>query len=207
MADGVDVCSGFGDWMEVTDEICRDASTKLLGVTIAEGTDSDSGYFLNNSQQSTFPYPHFCFYDSDTSGFRFNPLESTSTTMTGRKVCLRSRFFNGTENSDSASGQGCMGDSQPIEDFNDCLNATVVLDGGSRCLLEEVEDARGETHPQPSITEKADKPKGCYRMALSVPNDQGPGCFGWNPITPTGAVTNSLPVCENFVPDAGKLST
>lgn len=194
MAEGVDTCTGNGHWLEMTDEICRDAADKLLGLTIHHDT---AGYFLNNSESDTLPHPQYCFYDGTASTLKFNALESHASSRTGRKVCLRARFINGTENADSAKGTGCNGDSQPILNYDECWRASIVFDGGAPSRILDFQENK--------TTAKTNRPHGCYRMSADYPAEGG--WLGFNPSAPTVAVTQSMPICENIVQDAGKVST
>lgn len=198
MADGADTCSGNGDWLYMSDEICRDASQKLLSYAVQH---ESAGYFLNNSQNATQPHPSACFYEPSVNPpMKYNPLASHATTRTGRKVCLRAHYINGTLNQNSDAGVGCLGDSQPILEYDACWAATIAFDGGAPCLIQEFKENRTN-----GDQEKPDKPHGCYRLAATLDPSASPGCFGFNPIAPTGSVTDSMPVCENIVPDAGKV--
>lgn len=189
MAEGENKCKGSGTFLEMTDAICQFASKRLLGHAV---TAESPGYFLNNSENSTLPHPKYCFIDSEVQAMHYNPLESTGESLTGRKVCLRATYINGSKETDSSSG--CADDAKPILDYDECWHASSCAGGGEVCRTPEFQENR--------TTALTDKPQGCFKNAIDHPTL--PGCWSYNPAKPTGAVTGATPVCENTISDANK---
>merc|ERR1719265_1728584 len=93
-------------------------------------------WMLNTHLVNPLPYPKGCFVNASETPEKvsFNPSESNTTgvTLTGRKICMRRLYTNGTANKDSdtactAAGSGYI----PINNFDACLHAMTCHKGGA----------------------------------------------------------------------------
>lgn len=177
MAEGTDVCTGSGfPQMVLYEGDCKLAAADL-SLTVAPNPD----FFLNSHEVNPLQYPHGCYFNTTTNLVSFNPTESNSTTIIGKKICMRTKYIEGTANTDPATG--CTGDAKPVTTETECWEATKCEMGGGACKLLDFLENRSVSIP--------DKPEGCYKDQI--------GCWGFNNATPAGAIVNGTPVCKNLV--------
>lgn len=189
MAEGTDSCTGSGGPEEILFEGDCDHASTVLGIPKAD--NSSGGYFLNNYIVNPLPYPKGCFVNTTTNKIHFNPEESNTTgvTLTGKKICVRNKYINGT--ADSNPDSGCSGDAVAILTYDDCWAAATCAAGGGACKLQAFKE-------NVTTYKQDDRPQGCFKDSL--------GCWGFNYIesSPTGTL-NGTSVCLNVVPDAQKV--
>lgn len=188
MAEGSDECTGSGSPQTIEYEGDCTHAASVLGFTKAPN------YFLNNYVTNPLTYPKGCFLNTSTKLIHFNPEESDTKGMTlsGKKICMRTIYINGTEHSDPSDG--CTGDAVSILNYDACWAASVCAAGGGACKLQPFKD---------NVTsyKRQDKPQGCFRDDI--------GCWGFNYLeTPAGGdIVNGTPVCKNVVSSGGGAST
>lgn len=179
MAEGSDDCSGSGSPQVIEYEGDCDHAASVLGVSKA------SNYFLQNYVTNPLLYPKGCFLNTSTNLVHFNPEESDTkgATLTGKKICMRTVYINGTKDTDPSDG--CTGDAKPILNYNACWAASVCAAGGGACKIQPFKD---------NVTsyKRNDKPQGCFKDVI--------GCWGFNYLEtlPSGNI-NGTPVCKNVV--------
>lgn len=181
MAEGADNCTGFGDPKEVFYKgDCMHASA-ALGISMAPK------FLLDTYEVDPLPYPRGCFLNTSTNLIHLNPeeLDSASGKLTGKKICMRNVYINGTKNVAQPS-TACIGDAAPILNFQECWAAALCAAGGMACKIQEFQDNVTSYKPQ-------DRPQGCFKDAI--------GCWGFNYLdeAPSGAI-NGTAVCKNSVP-------
>jgi len=183
MAEGVDACSGSGEPVMIREQIdCKTAGAKL-GLEIAE----EDHFFLNTYEVNPLPYPHGCFLNTTTNKVAYNPSESNGTAVTGKKICVRSKYISGTANTNpTGTPAGCTGDAKPITTVEACWEASKCAAGGDAPKLLDFLENRSTYKAQ-------DKPQGCFKDTV--------GYWGFNYLetAPTGPIVNGTAVCLNEV--------
>jgi len=207
MDEGTDECVGDHHPEEVNDPgMCEEAATRL-GLTkmsdTAECTASlasvpvESCNYWEQFTQTThklavLPVPKGCYHNVTTGKVYYNPTASNTTgvTLTGKKICKRSLYVNGTTDSQpTGDAAGCVEGTSPILNYDDCLAASLCTDGGGACKIEMFKD-------NVTTFNSSTRPMGCY-----VDFER---CWGFNHFiaeadTTWGAI-NGTPVCKEATP-------
>jgi len=180
MEEGANACKGSGHPEEILFEGDCDHAASVLGIKKADK------YFMNDYKVNPLPYPKGCFLNTSTHEMYFNPEESKleGVTLTGKKICMRTKYINGTANTNPDAG--CTGDSAAILKYDDCWAAALCAAGGGACKLQDFKD-------NVTTSKHDDQPQGCFKDAL--------GCWGFNykASTPSGTIKGT-PVCKNAAP-------
>jgi hypothetical protein len=186
MDEGANTCKGSGHPEEILSEGDCDHAASVLGIKKADN------YFMNDYKVNPLPFPKGCFLNTSTNEMYFNPEESKTegVTLTGKKICMRTVYINGTANTNPDAG--CTGDSAAILKYDDCWAAALCAAGGGACKLQDFQD-------NVTTSKHDDQPQGCFKDAL--------GCWGFNykGSTPSGTIKGT-PVCKNAAP-AGSAPT
>lgn len=186
MDEGSDACTGSGAPATVMYEGDCKRAAKELSLQVAE----DPNFFLDTHMVNPLPYPHGCYLNTTTNKVAFNPSESNDTSISGKKICMRSKYVDGTPNTNpTGDTPGCQGDAKPITTSEACWQAALCSAGGGACKLLDFAENRTNFTAE-------DKPQGCYK--------DGIGCWGFNNLktAPTGPIVNGTAVCFNEVPSA-----
>lgn len=179
MAEGSDECTGSGDPQVITWDADCDHAASVLGIPKA------TNYFLHNYVTNPLTYPKGCFLNTSTNLIHFNPEETDTKgmTLTGKKICMRTVYINGTEDTDPSDG--CTDDAVAILNYDACWAASVCSAGGGACKLQPFQD---------NVTsyKRQDRPQGCFKDDL--------GCWGFNYLEEApGGDINGTPVCRNVI--------
>lgn len=183
MAEGEDTCTGSDDLVTMTAEADCEHAANITGMTKA------NPFSLNNHLVNKLPVPKGCFLNTTSNEITYNPTASDTTGMTlsGRKICMRQIYINGTADTDSASG--CPSSSTAILNYDECLDAAKCAAGG---------EFPGLVAFKSNLTSyvRQDRPKGCFMD--STDNDK----YGFNYVdsAPTDTIVGK-PVCRNVIPD------
>lgn len=205
--EGVDDChyeaavEAINPTTEILDRGLCDFAAERLHAANPEIEKASEGYTLDTHTRLFLPFPKGCFLntqDKATSNLTmnrvyFNPTASNiSGTMTGKKICWRRKFVNGTK--DQAGADGCTGGTVPVDTYNDCWAASVCVAGTLADKLEDFKNNRSvcdtpATDPSPctSMTED-NRPPGCY-----ITNDLGE--WGYNQNTAPDGTLSGTPIC------------
>lgn len=180
MAEGADECTGSGAPQEILFEgDCTHASEEL-------SIGKADKFFLDTYKENPILAPKGCFLNTTSGKLTFNPeeVDISGRTLVGQKVCMRSKYINGTTGTNP--DKGCTGDSVPILDYDACLAASLCAAGGGACKLQAFKD---------NVTsyKKNERPKGCFKDSI--------GCWGFNYMgTDPNGVINGTPICHNILP-------
>lgn len=155
----------------LSEEDC-DHAASFLGKTKRDPFAIDTHYV------SPQPYPHGCFLNTSTDLVVYNPTEPNATEYSGQKICLRSKYVNGTANTDPA--EGCTGDGSKIETYGACWEAALCVGGGGVCRQLNFTENRSMSSDN--------LPSGCFM--------DHEGCWGFNSLqsAPAGDIAGT-PVC------------
>lgn len=199
--EGADECKGTG-YSGIHGKVesladCHDAAVRL---EIAEA--ATSAFVLNTATVAVNYHPTGCFVDTsvDPPVIAFNGQDISVTsnateTLVGKKICLRSKYINGTADTGE---EGCTGDADGIFNMTQCQKAAMCEGGAGVCLMRKFEE-----HDPLNPYKSATQPRGCFK---NTADDGEKGCFGFNHMAmdesagetiPKGAMTASLSVCAN----------
>jgi len=205
MAEGENDCTGSGG-LEVIDYEgdCVLAAQELAKVNsaieAAPKDNSSTGLLLNTHLVNPLPYPQGCFLNTTTNKIHVNLAEVNSTatpTLTGKKICMRSKYINGTANTNPDTGSS--DDSKPILTYDECWAAAACVAGTAPKLVAFKEN---KTDYKPT-----DKPIGCFKDKGGQASGDTAGYWGFNyaETAPAGTLTGT-PVCINEVASANSVA-
>jgi len=203
MDEGVDACdTAKGPWPAGSSPAgtvksaaeCKEMAEKPVdqgGLGLTAATGDHPPFNLNDYNVAVWPAVKGCYVNTTSNEVHFNPTatDTTGLTLTGKKICLRSKFTNGTANTNSDSS--CTGESTAITTYEACLNASLCSKGGgvTKLLTLISKDNTNDGDGEPSADER---PQGCYTDVI--------GRWGFNGATaaPSGTI-NGTSVCLNVV--------
>lgn len=178
--DGCDACTvGALSW---NPKDCEDAADSKSGPLPYNMSDD---WMLNISEVNPILHPKGCFLDTSSTPWKikYNPSESSidGLTITGRKICMRQLYVNGTANTDSpAACTGAGAGYVPILDYDACWDAMTCHKGDRAPKLDAFRLNTTNWSP-------ANRPRGCF-----VKTSTGEWGFNWIHRT-GGEVDSSLP--------------